>query len=149
MNKSERIERNQHIINDIKAKMTNAQLKEKYGLDKTAIKKIAKKAGITRKSNAEVQVDLAEEEKVTGGDTFSNDEPTIEDLQEENDNLKDTLADYQERILALEATVKELKADTAQINTATSGYIVPDEDHYIIGVNIVPFLWRYNNFQLT
>lgn len=119
MTEQERIERNQNIIKDIKAKMTNAQLKEKYGLDKTAIKKIAKKAGITRKANAEVQVELAEEEKVTGGDTFSNDEQTIEDLQDQNDNLKDELAECQKHIAALEATVKELKAESAHIGHAS------------------------------
>ena len=112
MTKEERQIRDENIVKDILAEKTNKELYDKYGLKKTAIQRIAKKAGITRIGNA-VRI-----EKVEGG-ILSDNEPTIEDLQEENDNLKDTLADYQERILALEATVKELKAESAHIGHAS------------------------------
>lgn len=134
MTKSEKQIREENIINDIKAGMTNAQLFEKYGLKERAIQRRAKAAGITRKSNQQVQVLLDDDTEKTGGASFSEDESTVEDLQDQNDNLKDELVECQKHIAALEATVNELKADTAQINTATIGYIVPDEDHYIIGV---------------
>ena len=112
-------ERNQNIIKDILAGMSNAQLFEKYGLKERAIQRRAKAAGITRKSNPQVQVLLDDDTKKTGGASFSNDVQTTEDLQDQNDNLKDELAECQKHIAALEATVKELKADTAHIGHAS------------------------------
>ena len=48
MTKNERYERNQQIINDIKAGMTNAQITEKYGIAERTIQKILNGDNIKR-----------------------------------------------------------------------------------------------------
>lgn len=98
-------ERNKSIIKDILAGMSNKELHDKYGLAERTIRRIAKENGVS----------CIQERKMSGGDVLDEikDESfDIEDLREENELL-------QEHIEALEATVKELKADTAHIGHAS------------------------------
>lgn len=128
MTKTERLERNNNIIKDIKAGMTNAQLKEKYGLGKTAIQAILKENGYTRNGSTLVQT-----EKTGGGTVFEdNQEDIIEQLMNALDTAYEQNKELSMKINKLESETANIK--NAQINTATIGYITPDEDHYIIGV---------------
>lgn len=128
MTNEERIERNQNIIKDIKAKMTNAQLKEKYRLGKTAIQNILKENGYTRDGSTLIQT-----EKTGGGTVFEDDqEDIIEQLMNALDTAYEQNKELSMKINKLESETADIK--NAQINTATIGYITPDEDHYIIGV---------------
>ena len=128
MTKTERLERNQHIIDDIKAKMTNKELYDKYGLKDTAIQNILKENGYTRNGSTLVQI-----EKTGGGTVFEdNQEDIIEQLMNALDTAYEQNKELSMKINKLESETANIK--NAQINTATIGYITPDEDHYIIGV---------------
>lgn len=159
MTKQERYERNQNIINDIKHGMTNAQITEKYGIAERTIRRILDDANMTRTKSlgektgggtvsddkdtlgekcpeADVFNDkVTLEEKVPGGDTFDD---KVADIEEENDRLQEQIELMQKafnsELANLTAKFSKLESDTARINTATIGYINPDEDHYIIGV---------------